>query len=157
MSLFLLTALLLIPLVWFVKLFAPSRKPAPIANAYEEPVAFRPEPISLVMLRFAGLAAVLNSLVLPVFWGVLTVLFVNMSVKNDMMVVWGVPDAWRPLFLLPLVFLFLSLFMLWECFMGWRAADWSIWRKLYYTLITLCALGSVGIMIYLGVMFQVVL
>jgi hypothetical protein len=88
---------------------------------------------------------------------VLTVLFVNLSLKNDMMVVWGVSNAWRPLFLLPLLFLLLSLCMLWECFSGWRSTDWSIWRKLYYSLITLCALANVGLMIYLGVMFQVFL
>ena len=155
-SLFMLSALLLIPLVWFVKLFRPSRKATIPADPYAEPSP-RLGSLSALSLRFAGLAAVLNSLILPVFWGVLTVLFVNLSLKNDMMVVWGVSNAWRPLFLLPLLFLLLSLFMLWECFSGWRSTDWSIWRKLYYSLITLCALANVGLMIYLGVMFQVFL
>jgi pimeloyl-ACP methyl ester carboxylesterase len=157
----LLSTLLLIPLVWLVKVFVP--KPAPVAApatlaSYDPLDTPQPPlgtgPLSRFFLRLAGLVAMLNSLLLPVYWIVLTVLFVQMSLDNNMMVVWGVPSVWRPLFLLPLLFLLLTVFMLGESFAGWRSPAWSIWRKVYYTLVTLSALGCVVVMVYVGAMFQ---
>ena len=153
----LFSALFLIPLVWLLKLLLPKRKPAvqaaPAPGAFDAAAGVDARAGSPVALRFAGLAAVLNSLILPVYWGALGVLLVRMSLDNDMMAVWGVSSAWRPLFLLPLAFLLLTLFMLWASLLGWGSADWSIWRKLYYSLVTVCALACVVVMVILGAMF----
>ncbi len=157
-SLCLLSALFLIPLVWLIKLFLPKRRPVetpPAAFPVTAPEAAGSGDRFGLILRFAGLAAMLNGLVIPVFWAALIVLFLRMSLDRDMMIVWGVSSVWRPLFLLPLLSLTLTLFMLWETFLGWGSGDWSIWRKLYYSLMTVCALGCAVVMVYLGAMFQV--
>lgn len=160
-SLGLLSALFFLPLAWLIKLIRSGRKPVGAGqSAFPVTSTGMDAPVetgsgSGCVLRLAGPAAMLNALVLPVFWITLTVLFVRMSVDQDMMVLWGVASAWRPLFLLPLLAILLSLFMLVGAILGWSSRYWSIWRKLYYSVVTLCALACVAITAYLGVTFQV--
>lgn len=149
------SALLVLPLVWFVKLFFP-KPAAAVAPGSEADSVFAPLFGAQLVLRFAGLAAMLNGLVVPVFWGVLTVFFFTMSVERDMMVLWGVPAVLRPLFLLPLLSIGLTILMLVETVLGWGSASWSVWRKLYYSILTICALACVGISIYLDVILPLV-
>jgi pimeloyl-ACP methyl ester carboxylesterase len=159
-SLGLSSSLVFLPFAWFIKLFSTKSKRAetaqdspPVVLPEEQPAlarpALRPDPI----LWFAGPVAMLNGLIVPLFWAALVSIFIYTSVARNMMVLWGIPSELRLLFLLPLLSACLTLLMLWETFSGWRTTAWSIWRKLYYSILTVCAIACTLIALYLDVLF----
>jgi hypothetical protein len=79
----------------------------------------------------------------------LTVLFLILLVvaafgpllENNLIFLMGVPGSFRPLFLLAPVIILLALGMLALAVMGWKGKYWAVWRKVYFSLLTLAALG----------------
>lgn len=102
--------------------------------------------------RLAGPAAILNGVVVSVFWISLTSIFIYMIFKEDMMVVWGVASRLRPLFLLPPLSFFLTVFACWATISGWKSVQWSVWRKIYFGLLSLSALVCTAVAFHLGLM-----
>ncbi|MFZ6028483.1 MAG: alpha/beta fold hydrolase [Chloroflexota bacterium] len=99
-----------------------------------------------LLLRFAGLAALLHSLTVLVFGGLMIKILLDRLYDN--LLVFGFHASVWPVFLLPWIALLLTLAMLVIVLAGWRSPAWSIWRKGYYTFVFLSGLACVGTLVY---------
>ncbi len=158
--LFLLSALAIYPLVWFIRLF--SRKPSIPAPIYSvEPgsagEAFTPAISASAgdrpgLYRFAPWMAGLVALFLLIFTAVFIGVIFNMVNTNDIRILLGLPGAARPLFLLPLLAAGLSILMVATAVGGWKLRMGSMAGRLYFSSLTLAALVCVAVMIAWGMM-----
>lgn len=174
-SLFLLTAIPGIPIIWLVhrsrrkKYYSnvASVSPVPPVPAGEtitpSPVTYFPEPVqSTEMLVHPGLFTFLSKTagwvaffagpILAGFMFTLTVLVFDMALKNDNRIFYGVSSNARLLFILPLVFLLLSLWMLAANLVAWIKKYWSVWSRLYFTGLTISALVCLVVLATWGIL-----
>jgi len=82
---------------------------------------------------------------------IITVAFVN---ENEMFLLIGAPRAWGPLFALPILAAGATLGVLIFALLSWRGGYWSIWRRLYYSLLALSALSLSVVFFNWGVMSE---
>lgn len=117
----LMSAWFFLPLVWFISLF---NKPAVDG------------PRSAFSLRFATPLALLNGLVLSAFLVIYVVfVFAALDGEHQFLLFFGLHGSARPVFLLPLFALFLTLGMAVLSIQGWMSNAWHLLRKFYYTLL----------------------
>jgi pimeloyl-ACP methyl ester carboxylesterase len=64
----------------------------------------------------------------------------------------GIPRGAAPLFGLPFLLLLTTLAMLLVSVIVWLRGYWAIWRRLYYTSLTLAAFGVVGVLAQWGML-----
>jgi hypothetical protein len=69
-----------------------------------------------------------------------TIIVIDMAIKNDNRLFFGVGSSVRVWFILPLIFLILSIWMVAADLASWVKKYWSVWTRLYYTMLTLSAL-----------------
>jgi pimeloyl-ACP methyl ester carboxylesterase len=164
--LFLLTALLIYPVVWLIRLLTrtPERsgwqaQPAVEGDAFEgavnAPATARPTRRP-GFYRFAPWLAVLTGLLLVIFTAVFIGVLVNMVLANDWRVLLGLPGTARPLFILPLLAALLTLLMVIAAVMAWLHGAGSVWGRLYFSLLTLAAIASIVILGMWGMLTAVV-
>ena len=174
-SLLLLSAMPGIPIIWLVhrsrrKKYA-SNVPAaaqlipaqageiitpPNVSYPSEPVQtpemlFHPE-LPTFLSKTAGWVAFFAGPVLAVFMLGFTIIVFNMALTNDNRLFFGVSGSYRALFILPLIFLLFSFWMLAADLAAWIKKYWSIWTRLYFTLLTLSALVCLVILAAWGVL-----
>ncbi len=70
---------------------------------------------------------------------------------NDNRLFFGISTEARPLIFLALVYVFASIVILAAAVMSWIKRYWSIWMRLYYTVLTLSALYAVFILTRWGI------
>jgi pimeloyl-ACP methyl ester carboxylesterase len=146
----LFSAFFVLPLAWLVKQI--TRRPQTVVSEISD---FDSDPPSW-FVRLASPLTLLNGLILLGFPIALIVLLFTGISSDGNAVLFGFPASTWPLFLLPWVSVFLAILMLLATFQGWSAVEWSVWRKVYFTLLTLCALVCIGVLAYwrfLGVLF----
>lgn len=122
--LFLLSALLIWPLAWVVRWMLGRVRP--------------PQPAGAHIVHWL---AVLNILLIPVFMGTLTFIAFRLALDNNLVVFYGLPMSWAALLLLPMFIALLTITMLLGTVQAWRAGYWSLWQRIYYSLLALAALG----------------
>lgn len=170
--LFLLTALVVYPVVWIVRLL--TRKPAspaypPQGNfgqvntpgisdtpealdapgySQAQPAPVRERPRGLY--RLAPWISVLIGILLLTFTVLLIGILVQMISVNDLRMLMGVPGTARPLFILPLLAALLALAMIVIAVIAWARGAGSVWGRLYFSLLTLAALACVAVLTYWG-------
>lgn len=149
--LFLLTALLVYPIVWLVRLLRTPSRPVPAAAipseglpAPEAPPARRP-----LLYRLAPWIAALTGIALLVFIIILVWTAFSMALANDSRLYFGLPGSARPLFLLPLLAAVLAVLMLAAAVVAWLRRAGSAWGRSYLTLLSLAAITCV---VMLGVL-----
>lgn len=151
------TSALVFPLAWLTG--RPRRQPSPAAEVIlanpgalrENAPSPRTKPPSL-LLRLSSWLPILASLVLSLFWLVFVTFLVIMVSQNDNRLFYGLAGEARPWFALVWIFLLLSLIMLAATIQGWSQRYGPLWRRLYYTLLTLSALLIVGLLAISGVL-----
>ncbi len=155
--LFLLSALLVYPIAWLVSLF---RRPAePVMPGAVDPAweGNNSRAVSIPGQRpwlyrlgpwLAGLAAIL----LLVFIVAVAVTAVQLALKNDSTVLLGLPGSTRPLFLLPLIVLILSVLMIAAAASAWLRKAGSLWSRLYFSLLTVSAWTCVAVLFVWGML-----
>ena len=155
--LFLLTALLVYPVVWLVRLFRrPSADPvAQASDAYpvsgtvieggemlaegaSPPRAAGAAPRPL-LYRLGPWLAALAAISLLVFIAVVYVVAVQMALRNDNRFLMGLPGNIGPLFLLPWAALAAALAMLGGAASAWARRVGSGWGRAYFSLLTAAA------------------
>ena len=160
--LFLSTALFFLPLAWLVNLLRPKPRTAsptlgqsPFSSEFPgyqnaAPSAFETalenETQPSLMMRFSSWAAALNATILLTFCIAVVAIIIQMITANDSRLYFGIAGEYRAWFVLPPIALLLTIAMLGASFKGWRWKAWSIWRRFYYTLLTLAALVCVGVL-----------
>jgi hypothetical protein len=93
-----------------------------------------------------------SALTLVVLMGSLSLLFliglIILLFSSDLSTLLvGIPKAAAPLFVLPPLLLLLAIAIVGVALVVWVKGYWSIWRRVYYTLLTLAAVGVVGVLI----------
>ena len=151
--LFLLSALLVYPVVWVVRLMrgssstpaavpaAPSMEGAAPAPAAPAAPVRRP-----LFYRLAPWISALTGIVLLVFVIVLVATAISMALANDSRIYFGLPGSARPLFLLPLLAALLALVMLVSAAAAWLRRAGSVWGRLYLTLLSFAAIACVAML-----------
>ncbi len=145
--LFLLTALVVYPLVWLVRLM---RKPAPAvvpaatpgyAGEFDPVAALRPVDVPKPALyRFAPWISWFNAAALLLFTAIVAGVLFSLIAANDLRWLVGLPGSTRPAFVLPPLALLLTLLMLAGALVAWVRRAGSVWGRIYLTLITLAAI-----------------
>ncbi|HEY84961.1 MAG TPA: alpha/beta fold hydrolase [Chloroflexi bacterium] len=74
--------------------------------------------------------------------------FIN---ENEIQLLLGVPRVWGPLFALPLLVAGLSAGVVIFALLSWKGRYWSIWKRLYYSLLALAAISLVIVFFNWGV------
>jgi pimeloyl-ACP methyl ester carboxylesterase len=148
--LFLLTALLIYPIMWLVRLF---RRPAvPAAYPGQTPYTAQysgaedsalPAPSASVrrpvLYKLAPWLAAIVGILLLAFIVPVVVTTVQLALANDSRILIGLPGSMRPLFVLPLIIAVLGLLMLIAAAAAWARRSGSVWGRLYFSLLTLSA------------------
>jgi len=75
-----------------------------------------------------------------------------MITKNDNRLFYGLGNEARPWFTLLFLFVLLCLLMLAAAILGWTQRYGSIWRRVYYTLLTLAGLAILIILASWGML-----
>ena len=174
-SLFLLSAIPGIPIIWLVHR---SRRKKYLSNlpsstqfgtqqageVFSPPsVPYSPEPVQTAerlmhpelpsfLNKTAGWVAFFAGPVLTVFMLGFTVIVINMALKNDNRLFYGVSSSSWILFTLPLLFLLLSLWMLAANLAAWIKKYWSIWSRIYFTMLTISAIACLLVLAAWGIL-----
>ena len=159
--LFLWTSILVFPLAWLIE--RSHRRPVPVAventggfdPPEDNPVIHQPpkmEQRRSLLLRISSWLPVFASVTLSLFWLAFIVAAVVMVSDNDNRLFYGLAGEARPWFVLVLIFALLSLSMLSATILGWARRHGPVWRRLYYTLLTLSALCIIGVLASWGML-----
>lgn len=171
--LFLLTALVVYPIVWLVRLFS-GQRPAPAAVPVQEPAvpdaaSYDPNWKDLRndaanasdvrrpgLYRFAPWLAVLTALLLLAFTILLVAVLVNLSLTFDYRILLGLPGSARPIFVLPVLAGLLTLVMLAAVVIGWSRRAGSAAGRIYFTLLSLAAVVCLAVLGIWGMLTGIV-
>ena len=151
--LFLMTALVIYPIVWLVRLVrnrsaVPAAAPAFPGDAAYDPVAsLRPlEAPRPPLYRFAPWISWFNAATLLAFTAIVTGVVFSLIAANDTRWLVGLPGSTRPAFILPVLALLLTLLMIVGMISAWARRAGSVWGRIYLTLITLAAIVCIAIL-----------
>jgi hypothetical protein len=139
-----LSSFLVLPFAWLIGVL---RKKDHLARTYD-PAARR--------LKWIGgiLALVFGILALVFVSG--TTFFTISSLLNGMANIFTIPGAATPFFIIPLILIIIALALFIVAVSGWRKKVWPIWAKIYYSFLTICAVGYV-IVLAVGGMVTILL
>jgi pimeloyl-ACP methyl ester carboxylesterase len=171
--LFLLTALVIYPLVWLVRMLSgnkPAARPqTPPADPYAAGPAGYPAAEQTYasgqtyaadsaegprgkpgLYRLAPWLSGLNALLLMIFTVVFVGVVITLVTENDYLILMGLPGSARPLFLIPIIAGVLAVLMLVGAIAAWSRRAGSVWGRLYLTLLSIAALVCVGVLTVWG-------
>lgn len=132
--LFLLTAVIIYPLVWLVRL---ARRPAP-APAMEYGSTAEPARLERPFLyRLAPWLAGFTGPMLLAFIIVIYGVTMKLVLSNDNRILFGLPGSARPLFVLPVLAVIFIALMLAGALAAWARRAGSVWGRLYLSLLVL--------------------
>lgn len=131
---FLLSALLVYPILWIVRLVRKTPR-APLSAG----------------MRLAPWAAALAGLIALVFCVALLAALVSVIASNNLMILYlGVPGSIRWIFFLPPLIVLLTLGMAAAAVMSWVRRSWKVGERVYFSLLTAAALGIVVLLAITG-------
>lgn len=134
---FLLSAIPLYPLVWFIR----RLQAQPVQPAQVDYSSTSQNPSRLV--QAGPWLAAINGIVLFTFFVGLALLIYQMIEGNNIVIYFGLPASAAPLVSLPLLALVLTLVMVVAAIARWRTNAGSLPGRIYYSLLTLAALIAV--------------
>jgi hypothetical protein len=102
--------------------------------------------------KSAGWIAFFAGQILTIFLLGFSIIVVLMISKNDSQLFFGVSSSTQLLFILPLIFSFLSVWMLAANLAAWIRKSWSVWSRIYFALLTLAALACLVILAAWGIL-----
>ncbi len=167
--LFLATSVLVFPAAWLFNLLQRPKRPALGSNyptatdsdgsiiagtSQSAPFApgLPPAPRPSFIRRAASWLPVLAALVLGVFMVSVAVVLAQMVSNNNNALFYGLDGSARPWFILPIMFVLITFGMLAAALHQWLYPGVSLWRRLYYSLLSLTALGGSLVLAWLGML-----
>jgi pimeloyl-ACP methyl ester carboxylesterase len=105
-----------------------------------------------LLSKSAGWIAFFAGQILTIFLLGFSIIVVLMISKNDNQLFFGVSSSTQLLFILPLIFSFLSVWMLAANLAAWIRKSWSVWSRIYFALLTLAALACLVILAAWGIL-----
>ncbi len=139
-----LSSFLILPLVWLIGLL---RRRDPLQQIKQSSSRRLKWIGGFLMLLFGLLAVVFVS-------G--TTFYTFQSLFNGLASIFTLSGAVIPFFYIPLILVLIAVSMLFVVFISWRRKTWSIWMRLYYSFLAICAVGYV-IVLAMGGMLTVLL
>jgi pimeloyl-ACP methyl ester carboxylesterase len=140
LSLFtLLTATLVFPLAWLVKLFQKT----------ESHISTPTPPF---IIRIAGWIAALDGPVLFAFLTAWLFVLLQMINANDNRLFFGVSASLRGWFILPILAIIITLAMLVAGILAWIQRYWRIWTRVYYSLLVLSSFACMFVLARWGLL-----
>lgn len=109
-------------------------------------------PSASVIPALSRWLAILVGFVSSLFLGGLVAAVLYVSLEEEIIILVGLPAYLTPLFWLPPFLAFLIIGMLLATLLAWLQGYWSIFGRLYYTLLTMAALFFAGILLKWGFM-----
>ncbi|MBV7330903.1 alpha/beta fold hydrolase [Chloroflexi bacterium TSY] len=109
-----------------------------------------------LLLRWSGWIAFGGAFVATLFLiGMAVVVVFEFSVATDLISI-GVPRMFAPVFVLPLVMVGLTIFMLIASIAAWIMRQyWRPWRRIYYAILTVAAVVYVSVLLNLGLVTSI--
>jgi pimeloyl-ACP methyl ester carboxylesterase len=159
--LFMWTSLLVFPLAWLIGRSSQKTEFAPVSidAGLEHPDTSnspgdqpRPKGRPSILLRISSWLPVIASASLSLFWLAYITFLVIMITKNDNRLFYGLAIEAQPWFALILIFLLLCLMKLAAAILGWAQRYGPLWRRVYYTLLTLAGLTILVILAAWGML-----
>jgi len=167
---FLLTAVLAIPLIWLI-VWTRRRKQTRLARAAAaanaatgaslaeapaynmEAASLQPGPSSTLLSKLAGWLAFAAGPVLSLFLLGLTISLFKMAMDNNIMIFFGLPRTPLTLLMytLPYLFALAAIGMIIASVHAWLKRHWTVWTRIYYTLLTISATACLLILLSWGV------
>ncbi len=139
-----LTSFLILPLVWLIGFL---RRRDPLHQITQSPSR---------RLKWAGgILILLFGLLALVFVSGATVYTIQ-SLFNGLASIFALPGAAMPFFYVPPILVLIAMAIIVVAFIAWRRKAWSIWMRMYYGFLAICALGYV-IVLGMGGMMTVLL
>ena len=97
--------------------------------------------------------------ILALLFGALAIIFVIgaayftlQSLVSEMVNIFVLSGSAAPLFVIPPILVVLALALLFVVIQAWRKRAWSMWVRVYYTFVAICALGYVSVLAYGGML-----
>ena len=100
----------------------------------------------------AGLVILFGLLSFIFAAGLIGVSFYAIVSNTNLLILSSLPGWSGPLFIIPWLLIGLALGLMVTTILVWRSSGWSIWGRLYYTFLTLAALGYVVVLSMGGLM-----
>ena len=135
----LMTSLLVLPLIWLIQKVV--KKPKPVEDGI-----IQPETHLSPVLRFAGWAPVITSILLIAFLTGLTADVFRLAFSYDNRLLYGVSGQIAWVFILPLIALLLTIWMIVATIIAWKNRTWNIWYRIYFSILTLASVGCMLIL-----------
>lgn len=154
--LFLWTSVLVFPLAWLIG--RSRRKAAPAQAEMDADQAsslddlqpsgpLQPAKRAPFLLRISAWLPIFASASLSLFWVAFFTFVVLMISNNDNRLFYGLAGEARPWFALLFLFAFLGLLMFSAAIVAWAQRYGPLWRRLYYSLLSLATLGILIVLI----------
>jgi pimeloyl-ACP methyl ester carboxylesterase len=146
------TGSIFIPLAALIRRL--RRKPASPFLSDSPPI--EPEPVPPLFSRLASWLAFINGLIAPAFLLSLIATLYIMVAANDNRLLFGLPGSARVWMILPPLVAILSLSLIIGVIQSWISKSWSIWMRLYLTLLGLSALTCTAILGIWGMLIAII-
>ncbi len=154
-SLFLLgvlSAFVVLPIVWLIGILQRGSKNGDVEEgSVEAETAVVPPKQSRRLKWIGGLTAML--------FGFLAIIFVTgasfftfQSLFNGMASIFSISGAATPFFIIPWLLFLIAVGLATIVIIAWRKGNWSIWLRLYYGFLAVCAIGYVAVIAYGGML-----
>lgn len=153
---FLWTSALIFPTAWIYN-WAKPKTPAPVVTAAwnidPDPIPtdtiLQPKPGFLE--RASSWLALLAAAVSTTFIAYLLQTSIYMVLNNDYRIFYGFPGQTRAWWILPWAFLAVGCLFVWSSVKIWARSEFSIWRRLYLSLLTISTVIITLLFAYLGI------
>ncbi len=123
-----------------------------IINLIRKKKAETTSPQKWVRRLSAGLVILFSGLAIIFVSGLTTASFYVITTNINLLVLSSLPGWSAPLFIIPWLLGLLALGMIVATVFVWQSSGWSIWGRLYYTFLTLCAISYVVVLSVGGMM-----
>lgn len=108
-----------------------------------------------LLARLTPWLIALASLSALAFFSTLFVLLIVVALRNEntITMVVGAPREWLLLYLMPLIYAVCALVIAVAVALAWRRSNWGIWRRVYFSVLAVAAVGLVVWFAWNGVLF----
>lgn len=139
-----LSSFFMLPIVWLITIL---RRKEPVVPIRQSPAR---------LLKWAGAIIILLYGLMAITFVVGSAFYTMQAVFNGLANMFAVSGAAAPFFLIPPLLAILAVALIVMVLLAWRRKTWSIWMRVYYSFLAICAVGYV-IVLAMGGMMTVLL
>ena len=146
-----LSAFVVLPLVWLIGVLQRGSKKKIDDEVIAGETAVVSQSQSRKLKWIGGLTAMLFGFLASIFVAGAG-FFTLQSLFNGMASIFAISGAAAPFFIIPWLLLLLAVTLFAIIIIAWRKGNWSIWLRLYYGFLAICAIGYIVVIAYGGML-----